>query len=48
MFMIEKVSKVDFPKNIKHKPLRPNPIKDPRVPSPEHEPEIREEGGADP
>ena len=45
MFMIEKASKMDFPKNVKHKPLRPNPIKDPRVQSPEQDQEIREEEG---
>ena len=37
MYMIESVSKLDFPKNVKHKPLRPNPSKEPRLPSPRPE-----------
>jgi hypothetical protein len=40
MFMIEKVTRVEFPKDVTHKPLRPNPVKNPIVPSPEQEPEI--------
>jgi hypothetical protein len=48
MFMIERVTRVEFPKDIIHKPLRPNPVKNPIIPSPEREPEITaEEGEAD-
>jgi hypothetical protein len=41
---------MEFPKDVTHKPLKTNPIKNPSIPSPEHEPEIRveeeeEEGG---
>jgi hypothetical protein len=47
MFMIEKVTRVEFPKDVTHKPLRPNPLKNPIVPSPEREPEITADEGAD-
>jgi hypothetical protein len=46
MFMIEKVTRVEFPKDVTHKPLRPNPVKNPIVPSPEREPEITADEGA--
>jgi hypothetical protein len=39
MFMIERVTRVEFPKDATHMPLRPNPVKNPIVPSPEREPE---------
>jgi hypothetical protein len=48
--MIEKVAKTEFPKNVTHKPLKLNPSKSPRFPSPSieqalgHEEEILEEG----
>jgi hypothetical protein len=45
MFMIERVSRVEFPKDVTHKPLRPNPVKNPSVPSLEREPEIIGEEG---
>jgi hypothetical protein len=49
--MIERVTRVEFPKDVTHKPLRPNPVKNPSVPSPKREPEIiakeREEAGVD-
>jgi hypothetical protein len=54
MYMIEKVAKAEFPKNVTHKPLKLNPSKNPRFPSPrvEHaqgqEEEIFEEGAARP
>jgi hypothetical protein len=32
--MIEKVAKTEFPKNVTHKPLKLNPSKNPRFPSP--------------
>jgi hypothetical protein len=54
MYMIEKVAKTEFPKNVTHKPLKLNPSKNPWVPSPrvEHVPgqeeEIFEEGAARP
>jgi hypothetical protein len=54
MYMIEKVTKPEFPKNVIHKPLKLNPSKNLRFPSPrvEHEPghegEIFEEGTAQP
>jgi hypothetical protein len=47
MHMIEGVSRVEFSKDVIHKPLRPNPIKNPIVPSPEREPEITTEEGAE-
>jgi hypothetical protein len=47
MYMIERVSRVEFPKDVTHKPLRPNPVKNPIVPSPEREPEITAEEGAE-
>jgi hypothetical protein len=47
MYMIEKVTKIEFPKDVTHKPLRPNPVKNPIVPSPEREPEITAEEGAE-
>jgi hypothetical protein len=34
MYMIEKVAKMEFPKNVTHKPLKLNPSKNPRLPSP--------------
>jgi hypothetical protein len=40
MYMIERVTRVEFPKDVTHKPLRPNPVKNPIVPSPERELEI--------
>jgi hypothetical protein len=52
--MIEKVAKTEFPKNVTHKPLKLNPSKNPRFPSPRvehapgHEEEIFEEGAAQP
>jgi hypothetical protein len=54
MYMIEKVAKTEFPKNVTHKPLKLNPSKNPRIPSsrveqaPGHEEEIFEEGAAQP
>jgi hypothetical protein len=54
MYMIEKVAKTEFPKNMTHKPLKLNPSKNPRFPSPRvehapgHEGEIFEEGAARP
>jgi hypothetical protein len=54
MYMIEKVAKMEFPKNVMHRPLKLNPSKNPRLPSPrvEHAPgqegEIFEEGAARP
>jgi hypothetical protein len=54
MYMIEKVTKTEFPKNVAHKPLKLNPSKNPRIPSsrveqaPEHEEEIFEEGATQP
>jgi hypothetical protein len=50
MYMIEKVAKMEFPKNVTHKPLKLNPSKNPRLPSPRveqdpsHAEEIIEEG----
>jgi hypothetical protein len=50
MYMIEKVAKAEFPKNVTHKPLKLNPSKNPRFPSsraeqaPGHEEGIIEEG----
>jgi hypothetical protein len=38
MYKIERVSRVEFPKDVTHKPLRPNPVKNLIVPSPEREP----------
>jgi hypothetical protein len=46
MYMIERVTRVEFPKDVTHKPLRPNPVKNPIVPSPEREPEITANEGA--
>jgi hypothetical protein len=34
MYMIEKVAKTEFSKNVTHKPLKLNPRKNPRLPSP--------------
>jgi hypothetical protein len=54
MYMIEKVAKTEFPKNVTHKPLKLNLRKDPQFPSPRveqapgHEEEIFEEGAARP
>jgi hypothetical protein len=54
MYMIEKVTKMEFPKNVTHKPLKLNPSKNPRLPSPRveqapgHEEEIFEERAARP
>jgi hypothetical protein len=36
--MIEKVAKIEFPKNVTHKPLKLNPSKNPRIPSPPNKP----------
>jgi hypothetical protein len=53
-YMIEKVAKTDFPKNVTHKPLKLNPSKNPRLPyprvekAPRHEEEIFKEGIAQP
>jgi hypothetical protein len=50
MYMIHKVAKAEFPKNVTHKPLKLNPNKNPRFPSPRaeqapgHEEGILEEG----
>jgi hypothetical protein len=52
--MIEKVAKTEFPKNVTHKPLKLNPSKYPRLPSPKveqapgHEEGIFEEGTVQP
>jgi hypothetical protein len=52
MYMIEKVAKTEFPKNVTHNPLKLNPSKNPRFPSPRveqalgHEEQIFEEGAA--
>jgi hypothetical protein len=49
MYIIEKVAKMEFLKNVTHKPLNINPSKYPRLPSPRveqapgHEAEITEE-----
>jgi hypothetical protein len=54
MYMIEKVAKTEFPKNVTHKPLKLNTSKNPRFPSPivehapGHEEEIFEEGAGRP
>jgi hypothetical protein len=54
MYMIEKVAKTEFPKNVTHKPLKLNPSKYPRLPSPKveqapgHEEGIFEEGTVQP
>jgi hypothetical protein len=54
MYMIEKVAKTEFPKNVTHKPMKLNSRKNPRFPSPrveqapEHAEEIFEEGAARP
>jgi hypothetical protein len=45
--MIEKVTRVEFPKDVIQKPLRPNPVKNPIVSSPEREPEITTDEGAE-
>jgi hypothetical protein len=45
MYMIERVTKMDFPKDVTHKPLKPNPMKNSNIPSSEHGPEIRVEEG---
>jgi hypothetical protein len=37
MYMIEKVAKPEFLKNVTHKPLKLNPSKNPRLPSPRFE-----------
>jgi hypothetical protein len=47
MYMIERVTRVEFPKDVTHKPLRPNPVKNPIVPSPEREPEITVDEGTE-
>jgi hypothetical protein len=47
MYMIEKVTRVEFPKDVTHKPLRTNLVKNPIFPSPEREPEITSEEGAE-
>jgi hypothetical protein len=33
MYMVEKVAKIEFPKDVTHKTLNPNPIKNPSIPS---------------
>jgi hypothetical protein len=45
MYMIEKVTKTEFPKNVTHKPLKVNPSKNPQLPSPrvEEAPRLEEE-----
>jgi hypothetical protein len=54
MYMIEKIAKTEFPKNVTHKPLKLNPSKNPRLPSPRveqapgHEEQILEESAARP
>jgi hypothetical protein len=54
MYMIEKVAKTEFPKNVTHKPLKLNPSKNPRLPSPRveqapgHKEGIFEEGTTQP
>jgi hypothetical protein len=54
MYMIEKVAKTEFPKNVTHKPLKLNPSKNPRLPYPRveqasgHEEGIFEEGTVQP
>jgi hypothetical protein len=47
MYMIERVTRVEFPKGVTHKPLRPNPVKNPIVPPPEREPEITFDEGTE-
>jgi hypothetical protein len=47
MFMIERVFRVKFPKDVTHKPLGPSAVKNPIVPFPEREPEITAEEGAE-
>jgi hypothetical protein len=52
MYMIEKVAKTDFPKNVTHNPLKLNPSKNTQLPpprveqAPRHEAEITEKGAA--
>jgi hypothetical protein len=54
MYIIEKVAKTKFPKNVTHKPLKLNPSKNPLLPShrveqtPGHEEGIFEEGTVQP
>jgi hypothetical protein len=54
MYMIEKVAKTEFSKNVTHKPLKLDPSKKPRIPSPKvvqapgHKEEIFEEGAVQP
>jgi hypothetical protein len=43
--MIERVTKMEFLKDVTNKPLKPNPVKNLNIPSPEHELKIREEEG---
>jgi hypothetical protein len=47
MYKIERVSRVEFPKDVTHKPLRPNPVKNLIVPSPEREPQITAKEGVE-
>jgi hypothetical protein len=47
MYMIKRATRVEFLKDVTHKPLRPNPVKNPIVPSPEREPEITADEGTD-
>jgi hypothetical protein len=47
MYMIERVTRFEFPKDVTHMPLRPNPVKNPIVPSPEREPETTVYEGTD-
>jgi hypothetical protein len=41
------VTRVEFPKDVMHNPLRPNLVKNPIVPSPQREPEITADEGAE-
>jgi hypothetical protein len=43
----QRVTRVEFSKDVTHKPLRPNPVKNPIVPSPEQEPEITADEGTE-
>jgi hypothetical protein len=47
MHMIERVSRVEFLKDVIHKALKPNSVKNPIIPSPERELEITAEEGAE-
>jgi hypothetical protein len=43
MYMVERVTKMEFPKDVTHKPLKPNPVNNTNIHSPERESEIRVE-----